>query len=75
MGAIIRERVERLLLFKKTENLDTTERMFRRVVREINEDTSLLQTLLRSKTFRLEEVVKANLKYLRESDFIPYSEI
>ena len=60
LGAIIKERVERKMLLKKSDNLQDMKRIFKRVIDEINDDTTLLQTLLRSMRDRLNAVVANN---------------
>ena len=59
MGAIIKERVERLMMERETRDLADMKRHFRRVIRDINNDTTLLQTLLKSMRRRLDAVVEA----------------
>ena len=59
LGAIIKERVERLMMERQTRSLDDMKQLFRRVIDDINNDTTLLQTLLRSMRRRLDAVVAA----------------
>ena len=59
LGAIIKERVERLMIERQTRSLDDMKQLFRSVIDEINNDTTLLQTLLRSMRRRLDAVVAA----------------
>lgn len=60
LGSIIKERVETSMILRKSENLNDMKKIFKKVVNDINNDTTLMQTLLKSMQNRLDEVSLAD---------------
>ena len=48
VGSIIKERVERTMIIRKSATLHDMKKIFKSFIRDINSDSTLLQTLLRS---------------------------
>jgi hypothetical protein len=59
LGSCIKERVETRMLADKTESLLDMKEIFKSVIADINNDTTILQTLLRSMRTRLDAVILA----------------